>query len=58
MLAEVQTQKQNVSKWLYAAQSHCFLPKVVTGTESQFHHFDPKTKRQTMEWHSVTSPKE
>jgi hypothetical protein len=58
LLTKVQTQKQHISKWLHAAQSHCFLLNVVTGTESQFHHLDPKTKRQSMEWYSVTSPKE
>jgi hypothetical protein len=30
---------------------------VVTGDESWFHHFDPDTKRQSMEWHHATSPK-
>jgi hypothetical protein len=57
-LANGKKQKQNVSKWLHAAQSHCFLLNVLTGTESQLHHFDPKTKRQSMEWHNVTPPKE
>jgi hypothetical protein len=57
-LAKGRTQKQRVSKWFHAAQSHCLLLNVVTGIESQFHYFDLRTKRQSMEWHNVTTPKE
>jgi len=28
----------------------------VTGDESWFHHFEPETKRQSMEWHHLHSP--
>jgi len=33
-----------------------FLPSSVTGDERWFHHFDPETKRQSMEWHHLDSP--
>ena len=29
---------------------------IVTGDETWFHHFDPETKRQSMEWHHLDSP--
>jgi len=28
----------------------------VTGDESWFHHFEPETKRQNMEWYNLHSP--
>jgi len=34
-----------------------FLGRIVTGDETWLHHFDPETKRQSMEWHHVTSPR-
>jgi hypothetical protein len=43
-------------KWLHAAESHCCLLNVVTGNESQFHHFNPKTTQQSMGRHHITSP--
>jgi len=33
-----------------------FLLSIVTGDESWFHHFDPETKWQSMEWHHLDSP--
>ena len=33
-----------------------FLLRIVTGDESWFHHFEPETKRQIMEWHHLHSP--
>jgi hypothetical protein len=30
---------------------------IVTGDESWFHHFEPETKLQSMEWHHLHSPK-
>ena len=29
---------------------------IVTGDESAFRHFDPETKRWSMEWHHLDSP--
>ena len=29
---------------------------IVTGDESWFHHYEPETKRQSMEWHHLDSP--
>jgi histone-lysine N-methyltransferase SETMAR len=34
-----------------------FLGRIVTGDETWLHHFDPETKRQSMEWHHTTSPR-
>ena len=33
-----------------------FLLRIETGDESWFHHFEPETKRQSMEWHHLHSP--
>lgn len=33
-----------------------FLMSIVTGDESWFHHYEPETKRQSMEWHHQNSP--
>jgi hypothetical protein len=33
-----------------------FLHCIVTGDESWFHHFEPETKQQSMEWHHLHSP--
>jgi hypothetical protein len=32
-----------------------FLLSIVTDDESWFHHFEPETKRQSMEWRHPTS---
>jgi histone-lysine N-methyltransferase SETMAR len=34
-----------------------FLLKILTGDETWLHHFEPETKRQSMEWHHANSPK-
>jgi [histone H3]-lysine36 N-dimethyltransferase SETMAR len=34
-----------------------FLGRIVTGDETWLHHFDPETKRQSLEWHHTTSPR-
>lgn len=34
-----------------------FLERVVTGDESWVFEYDPETKRQSMEWHTSTSPR-
>ena len=33
-----------------------FFLRIVTGDESWFHHFEPETKWQSMEWHHLHSP--
>ena len=33
-----------------------FLTSIVTGDESWFHHYEPETKCQSMEWHHLDSP--
>ena len=35
-----------------------FLKKVVTGDKSWFFENDPKTKKQSLEWHTANSPKQ
>jgi len=39
----------------YRDEGDNFLFSIVTGEESWFHHFDPETKRQSMEWHNLDS---
>lgn len=34
-----------------------FLQRIVTGDETWLHHFEPETKRQSMEWHHTNSPR-
>lgn len=40
----------------YRKEGDEFLLRIVTGDESWFHHFEPETKRQSMEWHHLHSP--
>src|SRR5215469_651019 len=40
----------------YRHKGDDFLLRIVTGDESWFHHFEPETKRQSMEWHHLHSP--
>ena len=39
----------------YRHEGNDFLLRIVTGDESLFHHFEPKTKRQSMEWRHLHS---
>jgi len=39
----------------YRHEGDDFLLHIVTGDESWFHHFEPETKRQIMEWHHLHS---
>jgi hypothetical protein len=41
----------------HAAEDDDFLLNIVTGDESRFHHFDPKTKLHRMERLHAVSPK-
>jgi histone-lysine N-methyltransferase SETMAR len=41
----------------YEAEGDNFLSIIVTGDETWIHHFEPETKRQSMEWHHTTSPR-
>lgn len=41
----------------FDADGDKFLGRIVTGDETWLHHFDPESKRQSMEWHHVTSPR-
>jgi histone-lysine N-methyltransferase SETMAR len=34
-----------------------FLSRIVTGDETWAHHYEPETKRQSMEWHHPQSPR-
>jgi len=40
----------------YRHEGDDFLLRIETGDESWFHHFEPETKRQSMEWHHLHSP--
>jgi len=40
----------------YRHEGDDFLLHIVTGDESWFHHFEPETKRQSMEWRYLHSP--
>jgi hypothetical protein len=41
----------------YEAEGDDFLTTIVMGDETWIHHFEPETKRQSMEWHHTTSPR-
>jgi hypothetical protein len=41
----------------YEAEGDDFLFTIVTGYETCIYHFEPETKRQSMEWHHTTSPR-
>jgi hypothetical protein len=41
----------------YKAEGDDIFPTIVTGDETWIHHFEPGTKRQSMEWHHTTSRK-
>jgi hypothetical protein len=40
----------------YVAEGDDFFSTIVTDDETWIHHFEPETKRQSMEWHHTTSP--
>jgi len=40
----------------YQHEGDEFLLRIVIGDESWFHHFEPETKRQSMEWSHLLSP--
>jgi len=40
----------------YRHEGNDFLLRIVTGDESWFHHFEPETKLQSMEWRHLHSP--
>jgi hypothetical protein len=41
----------------YIAEDDDFLSTIVTGDKTWIRHFEPKTKRQSMQWHHATSPR-
>jgi [histone H3]-lysine36 N-dimethyltransferase SETMAR len=40
----------------YASEGCAFMNRIVTGDESWAHHYEPETKRQSMQWHHIGSP--
>jgi histone-lysine N-methyltransferase SETMAR len=47
-------QRKTISSELlehFNAEGEDFLSRIVTGDETWVHHFEPETKRQSMEWH-------
>ena len=41
----------------FDAEGEAFLSWIVTGAETWDHHYEPETKRQSMEWHHPQSPR-
>jgi hypothetical protein len=41
----------------YEAEGDDFLTTMVMGDKIWIHHFEPETKRQSMEWHHTASPR-
>jgi len=41
----------------FDAEGEAFLSRIVTGDETWAHHYEPETKRQSMEWHHPQSPR-
>jgi hypothetical protein len=41
----------------FDAEGEAFMPQIVTGDETWAHHYQPETKRQSMEWHHPQSPR-
>src|SRR6476619_7374733 len=39
----------------YASEGKAFMNSIVTGDESWAHHYEPETKRQSMQWHHLGS---
>lgn len=40
----------------YEVEGDSFLDRIVTGDETWCHHYEPESKRQSMEWHHSGSP--
>jgi hypothetical protein len=38
-------------------RGEAFLSRIVTGDETWAHHYEPETKRQSVEWHHPQSPR-
>ena len=41
----------------FDAEAEAFLSRIVTGDETWAHHYEPESKRQSMEWRHPQSPK-
>jgi len=41
----------------FDAEGEAFLYWIITGDEIWAHHYEPETKRQSMEWHHPQSPR-
>ena len=40
----------------YESEGDSFLDRIITGDETWCHHYEPESKRQSMEWRHVNSP--
>ena len=40
----------------YKAEGDSFLDRIITGDETWCHHYEPESRRQSMEWRHVNSP--
>jgi hypothetical protein len=41
----------------YEAEGESFLSQIVIGDETWIHHFEPQTRKQSVEWHNESSPR-
>ena len=42
--------------YCYGIERHIFLDRIITGDKSWVHHYEPESKRQSMEWKHPQSP--
>jgi hypothetical protein len=60
LTADHKIQRKTISSELlehFDAEGEAFLSRIVTGDETWVHHFEPETKRQSMDWHHPQSPR-
>jgi hypothetical protein len=41
----------------FDGEGEAFLSQIITGDKTWVHHFEPETKRQSMEWHHLQLPR-
>jgi len=60
IITEHRCQRKAISSELlehFDAEGETFLYRIITGDETWAHHYEPETKRQSMEWHHPQSPR-
>ena len=56
---ELKQSRLNISMQMlqrYQSEGEEFMNRIITGDESWAHHYEPETKRQSMQWHHLGSP--